>query len=337
MLDDSADGLHGDPARAGLTAAAVLHLIGHGFYKAWLFLRAGGAVSRHRWHAAPGMRRPARPFRHAVGWGALAGAVAVVLAAPAVAHSIRGLGAAAAAPPLLAVSTAAFAAVVAARASTTSRQVAACVALAGAVLAAAYAWALAGWEHLLAPSLPLARVWTTGAALALVGVLAAGAVILVVATATVVNHPDGRLAVRLSRTALAPWARRHRGPAAWPATNEPGVRLTPEEAAAHVEVAAEVVAPAWPLRTIVAANPLSGLEGLDFGDAAEAAGRAFGTRGHLAATEFARLYDAGRITRTDLRIAVRMRTADRGEHLDAAMLEAAVDRDGRLGTPGDGR
>ena len=32
----------------GLPAAAIAHLIGHGYYKAWLFLRAGGAVSRSR-------------------------------------------------------------------------------------------------------------------------------------------------------------------------------------------------------------------------------------------------------------------------------------------------
>ena len=40
------DGLHDRPTRAGLPAFALLHLIGHGFYKAWLFLRAGGASRR---------------------------------------------------------------------------------------------------------------------------------------------------------------------------------------------------------------------------------------------------------------------------------------------------
>ncbi len=38
----------------GLPGAALLHLVGHGSYKAWLFLRAGGAVGRTRWTPADG-------------------------------------------------------------------------------------------------------------------------------------------------------------------------------------------------------------------------------------------------------------------------------------------
>ncbi|KMO82111.1 proton-conducting transporter membrane subunit [Mycolicibacterium chlorophenolicum] len=48
----------------GLWAAAVIHLIGHGFYKATLFLSSGTAVARHQRHHAlappPGLTRPRR-------------------------------------------------------------------------------------------------------------------------------------------------------------------------------------------------------------------------------------------------------------------------------------
>lgn len=37
----------------GLPAAALMHLVGHGAYKSWLFLRAGGAVTRNRAFVGP--------------------------------------------------------------------------------------------------------------------------------------------------------------------------------------------------------------------------------------------------------------------------------------------
>ncbi|WP_111510457.1 proton-conducting transporter membrane subunit [Mycobacterium kyogaense] len=48
----------------GLWAAAVIHLIGHGFYKATLFLSSGSAIARHRRHHVlpppPDLTRPRR-------------------------------------------------------------------------------------------------------------------------------------------------------------------------------------------------------------------------------------------------------------------------------------
>lgn len=48
----------------GLWAAAVIHLIGHGFYKATLFLSSGSAIARHRRHHVlappPALSRPRR-------------------------------------------------------------------------------------------------------------------------------------------------------------------------------------------------------------------------------------------------------------------------------------
>jgi NADH:ubiquinone oxidoreductase subunit 5 (subunit L)/multisubunit Na+/H+ antiporter MnhA subunit len=57
----------------GLPAFAMLHLIGHGFYKAWLFLRAGGASRRP---VAPSMPQAPRwaPVRAGRGCGAGGGA-----------------------------------------------------------------------------------------------------------------------------------------------------------------------------------------------------------------------------------------------------------------------
>ncbi|MCG7592822.1 proton-conducting transporter membrane subunit [Mycobacterium sp. PSTR-4-N] len=55
----------------GLWAAAVIHLMGHGFYKATLFLSSGSAIARHRRHhvlAPP--RDPSRPRRWSIAAGA---------------------------------------------------------------------------------------------------------------------------------------------------------------------------------------------------------------------------------------------------------------------------
>jgi NADH:ubiquinone oxidoreductase subunit 5 (subunit L)/multisubunit Na+/H+ antiporter MnhA subunit len=70
----------------GLWAAAVIHLVAHGFYKATLFLSSGSAISRHRRHEAlpptappAGRQRLARAVAAVVLPGlALGAAVAVV-------------------------------------------------------------------------------------------------------------------------------------------------------------------------------------------------------------------------------------------------------------------
>ena len=314
----------------GLPAAAVLHLVGHGFYKAWLFLRAGGAVSRARWQPTDSVP-DAAPRRAAVlaVLAALPVLVAAALAWPAVADSIARLGAAAVLPLLLAGAAAVLAVVSVARRRDVPAVVAAGVAVTSGAAAAGYAWVLTGAEVMLAASLPQLPLWSGPVAVALVlGALAVGAVILLLLRSMAAN-PAGWWAVRLTRSALPPWTRRVSGTAAWP---EPGVGLDsgskPLDAARArllVDTAASVCAPAWPLRTVVAANPLANLELFAFDDAAALAGRLFGTRGYLSAAAYQQLHAKGRITGDDLRVAVRQRWADRDQADPEADLETVVD------------
>lgn len=62
----------------GLWAAAVIHLIGHGFYKATLFLSSGTAIARHRRHHL--LASPAQISGHAR-WGVAAAAALLPLSA----------------------------------------------------------------------------------------------------------------------------------------------------------------------------------------------------------------------------------------------------------------
>ncbi|MEO5611077.1 MAG: proton-conducting transporter membrane subunit, partial [Ornithinibacter sp.] len=88
----------------GLPAMALMHLLGHGAYKSWMFLRAGGAVERHRytWTSQEG---PARRFACAVS----AGAVGAVLGFPAARELTTSLGVTAWVPVVLVLVAAALA------------------------------------------------------------------------------------------------------------------------------------------------------------------------------------------------------------------------------------
>ena len=72
-----------------------------------------------------------------------------------------------------------------------------------------------------------------------------------------------------------------------------------------VATAGRVVAPSWPLSSVIAVNPLSGLEGLPFAEALHRAETLFGTRGHLTPTEFRAAFAEGRVTRPALGAALR--------------------------------
>lgn len=79
---------------------------------------------------------------------------------------------------------------------------------------------------------------------------------------------------------------------------------------ADVARAANVIAPAWPLTSFVAVNPLGGLEQLDFDSAATVARHQLRARTHLSLDEYRRDHDRGLSTSDDLRWTIQSRFAD---------------------------
>jgi len=335
----------------GLPAAAVAHLVGHGCYKAWLFLRAGGAVTRAR--RAPAETRPsagagvsgrrgpsprsgsARDMALVVTATVLAAAGAV----PAGIVAIGSLGPVALLPVSAALATMVVALRAAVRvggagpAATPFRSlVGLSVAAVGVVIA--YAWALVAFESALAPALPLEAVWTDPVGVLLL--LGVGGVAVVVAglLRTVTTAPTGRLASRLTLSALPPWSRRLRGPFTWSAQAGDhdehrfggAQRLDRARLEGLVRVAATGAAPAWPLRSMVAANPLAGFEGFTHQDAVALSARLHGTRGYLPLSRYRALHLSGRISRDQLLEALRRLGDERGEFPDPGQDETRVDR-----------
>jgi uncharacterized protein YbcC (UPF0753/DUF2309 family) len=82
-----------------------------------------------------------------------------------------------------------------------------------------------------------------------------------------------------------------------------------------VATASEVVAPSWPLSSVIACNPLAGFEHLSFADALQRAEALFGTRGVLTVDEYRAAYGAGRISQEALRVAVGDRSDAQAAHL----------------------
>jgi uncharacterized protein YbcC (UPF0753/DUF2309 family) len=80
----------------------------------------------------------------------------------------------------------------------------------------------------------------------------------------------------------------------------------PEVAAlrADVAIAARAIAPAWPLTSFVAVNPLRGFEHLPFDEACQVATDWFGARTHLPLAWYRDAFAAGAIGEQDLRLAV---------------------------------
>ncbi|MFZ0324469.1 MAG: putative inorganic carbon transporter subunit DabA [Actinomycetes bacterium] len=281
----------------GLPAAAVLHLIGHGYYKGWLFLRAGGAVTRSRVASAP----PVGAEPRSVSALALAGIVAVgggALAAPAVLLSVSSLGVVAVLPAILAMVVAGVAVVGAKGVERASSAAIAVAAVASASAVPTYAWLLVGWENLLAPALPLTVTWSAPAAVLLVGSLIVAAVAIARVAAGVARHPAGPWARRLSRSALPPWIT-PLPQVDWP-TDMGMTSIDRAGVTAAVQQASRLCAPAWPLRNVVAASPLAGLEDQPFDVASRVAHERLGGRAHLSIAHYLLLLDSGRISHDDL-------------------------------------
>jgi uncharacterized protein YbcC (UPF0753/DUF2309 family)/NADH:ubiquinone oxidoreductase subunit 5 (subunit L)/multisubunit Na+/H+ antiporter MnhA subunit len=307
----------------GLPAAAVVHLIGHGYYKSWLFLRAGGSVQRLRARPTASARGPVAAG--AVPWVGVAAVTAVVLAAPAVLDGLRTIGPVVLLPALLTVAAIMVATTSAARDQGTSPRVRAGVAVGSAVVGAAYLWLLGGVETLLAGSLPKEPVWSSATAVVLVLALGVLGGALAALAARPTGAAVGRLDVLLAASAAPPWSRLVSGTARLPRLvtgggpdGHAGVGETVDAvtATALVRSASRLVGPAWPARTIVAANPLAGLEDEAFEQATSRAGVLLGTSGVLPLTDYARLLEEGRIGRADLAAAVRQRAEDRGDPVE---------------------
>lgn len=265
----------------GLPAFAMLHLIGHGFYKGWLFLRAGGAPRRH---SAPDLRI-AKPSA-LIGLG-LVSATVVALAA----ITWPGIPVVDIVPLVVAglTATAALAALVwpDARTRTHStpraRSWSMVVVLAGLFT---YVIVLGVWAQVFEEP----GVFTGTAGVRLVAsVLILGAL--------------GMLAVSRG------WLR----PLVEPVVIDTAVRIRktvamPSEApTVHtrvaVEAASRTVGAMWPVHSAVAVNPLSGLQDIAFEDAAQIAARTWGARSHMTEVQFAQAMRAGRFTQADLEAA----------------------------------
>ena len=291
----------------GLPAAALMHLIGHGAYKSWLFLRAGGAVGRAKALVVPETVRSA----HHAASAALAVAVAGLVAAPALMILIDTTGVAAVVPMLLALLAAATAGRAVAGLSRVALGVQWGVSTAGGVLAGGYIWSVLGSDKLLAVALPVEAVWgpLVGSILLVATVLAA--LLIVRGDRHLTARPDSALAMVLLRTALTPgpgargW---QANPLAATAVTDPGAGFCDNELRVKaVVLAAALVGPAWPLRNLVAANTLAHLETVSFDVALAASAKAHGVSGRPSLDYFLDQHDAGRITQ---------------EHLNAALTES---------------
>lgn len=274
-----------------LPVAALLHVLGHGCWKAWLFLRAGGTVDRARTSGA----RSGAPVRvHPL---VLVVAVAGVgLAAGAAAPGLSLLAALAAAVAVLATAEAARlgAAVRGARPLA--------IVVAVGVPAAYVAWValVEGVAHHavgLDAVPPVSPVVAAAVAALVVGIAAAASRL----------RPDssGAVATVVAATLLPP------GGLVRGAVRLPGVEpvampggLPPRQLGTAVGIAASTVGPAWPLRSLVAANPLAPLEKLAVEDAASTVRMLHGRDPRPALTTFLDLHAAGHVTDSALRRAL---------------------------------
>ena len=326
----------------GLPAAAVLHVLGHGLWKSWLFLRAGGTATRLRVEAPGATSR--RPLL-TVWVPAVAVSGVLLLGWVPLSYAWSRLGPVVLVPLLLTVAAVAVAAWAAdspqpgrIRAGRGVR-----VAVGGlvTVAGAAYLWGLAGAELLLSPVLPPTPVWSPALAVVLVVVLLGFAAVVLLLLRQQVTGRPGPLVVLMTGEGVAPWDRRLGGSrtaappprtaspqphslertTSWDGGDDEGTDTSGRvclqgactaDIEGAVAQAARDLAPAWPLRTVVAANPLAGLERVPFEEAARAAAGLVGTDGLLPGPSYARHLRDGRIREQDLSAAVTLDAADAG-------------------------
>lgn len=287
----------------GLPVAAFLHLMGHGAYKSFLFLRAGGAVGRARAAVAARVDAPRRRWATvAVGSG-----LGLVVGLPATVRLLSASGVTALLPVLLAAFTAGLAGHAVAGLRRLTPALRRGLVVTAGLASGLYTWLLLGTEKLFATAWEPVALWGPGPG-ALLGV----AVVGVCAAAWsgfrfLETHPTSSLAVFLMPTALPPMGIRRGRIATLTMAQEPSTALGAELVESTVELAAAIVGPAWPLRNFVAASTLAGLETLPFDDALLVAEQAHGVTPRPSMEYFLDLLELGRITPA---------------HLDAALSDA---------------
>ncbi|MCY7401239.1 MAG: Na-translocating system protein MpsB [Nocardioides sp.] len=295
----------------GLPAAALMHLTGHGAYKSWLFLRAGGALSRNRAVVEPRPTTSRRRWRGVL----LAAGLAVLVGLPAAIPLVTATGVTAVVPVALSVLAAGLAGHAVAGLDRVGRTVEGVVLTLTGLVAGLYAWGLLGGEKLLVTVFAPEPTWAPSIGAGLVVVVVASAITLAFGYRHLGAHPDSPLAMHLLPTALTPVRRRWSARSIAHLATEPGSpagRVEETTVIAAVGTASKIVGPAWPLRNMVAANPLAGLESMSFDDALLIAQGAHQVTGRPSLSYFLDLFDSGRIS-TD--------------HLSAALAEGHGDGD----------
>ncbi|WZH53473.1 MAG: Na-translocating system protein MpsB [Nocardioides alkalitolerans] len=308
-----------------LPAAALVHVLGHGCWKAWLFLRAGGAVDRARSSAggtAGGAGGPARVHPVLL----LAGVV------------VAGLGVGTLAPELAlpaAMTTAvAVVAVVEARRTARTRRAGRALATGLAVgVPAAYLALLAVVDPAIHGAVAVDSVSPAPPVLAVAAAALVVALGLVVARLT--PGSSGPVATAVAATLLPPGGTA-RGKVRLAAV-EPSVLpggLPPSQLGTVVGIAATAVGPAWPLRSLVAANPLAPLEKLAVEDAAATVRIVHGRDPRPALSTFLDLHAAGLVSDSAIRralseepTAVEQRRSPRGGRSGSGPLAGASPAD----------
>ncbi len=280
-------------AGLGVPAAVLVHIVGHGLWKAALFLGAGSAVDRVRRAGAEA---------HAASRAAVAAAAAVAAGVVVVAGALPWPGESLLATPatLLLVAAAAFTAAVAAAGALGRGGAASALAVAGVTAAgAAYIVIVRALETALGEELPLAAAgWgEPGSWIEL-------AVVVALAAAALAAWRLDRAASQGGAEKVVAWAARQTLPTP-PLRRVPVdgaqpqdvVALEAADARAAVDVVSDVVAPLWPLHAFVASNPLAGLEVLPFRDALDAASVTWGSRAGIDAAMFRAAVRAGVVDR----------------------------------------
>jgi hypothetical protein len=252
----------------GVPAAALLHLLGHGCYKATLFLGSGAAVR-------PGPRVRTHDRASPIAWTAAAVVgLAVVAAAQILGFPASGLVAFVLLGAVWVTLTTALAPVLGAHRPPGHRiGLATGIIAIGALALLATAW----FKNALADTLAPAPTWAAAASVVLGALLVTAFVAALVVDRAVRAGRLARVQAWARRGALPPRARRATAGAPVVPIGGPAV-TAPERAAtrALVDDASRVVAPTYPLTAFVASNPLARLESLPVDEALRRAAAARG-------------------------------------------------------------